>query len=268
MKKAKTNPGAPDWAVEPFKNFTIELNHLIRVINIAKSGIDLIINMKDVRRIIISAQYLNNPNTKRKIHKSLREEYLFAEQEKISGFSVLNTWAVLSLWALLEYTIRNVLAAWLKNDKAIWKTEKIKSLKLPIGEYEATPKNQRHFYVLQVLEHDSNVVMKTGINRFEVLLEPLGLTGNCPKSIRDHIYELCKVRNLIAHNSCKIDRRFAQACPWIKAKIGTHLNITNEMVDKYFRAANSYISIVICRTGKAFGADMKYVEEKIAKEAL
>ena len=88
------------------------------------------------------------------------------------------------------------------------------------------------------------------------MLEPFGLSGELPASLRREIYELSQVRNLIAHNASKVDRRFINACPWLDVKIGDEFIVSRNMFVRYVYVTTAYSTLIICRVGEHFGVDM------------
>ena len=88
------------------------------------------------------------------------------------------------------------------------------------------------------------------------MLEPFGLSGELPASLRREIYELSQVRNLIAHNASKVDRRFIDSCPWLGVKIGDEFIVSRDMFERYNYVTTVYATLIICRVGEHFGVDM------------
>jgi hypothetical protein len=188
--------------------------------------------------------------------KAAQKEAALAKHEVESGFPVLHAWAVVGLWALLEAAIRNFVAEWLKHKRTAWSADSVQRLKIRLGEYESIPKNQRHSFVVAMLERELAANLKAGVSRFEAMLEPFGLSGTIPDELRRTMYELSQVRNLIAHNAGEVDRRFSESCPWLNAKIGEKFFISNRMFQTYCSASAVYTTVIVCRIGEFFGIDM------------
>ena len=117
-----------------------------------------------------------------------------------------------------------------------------------------------------MLEKELGAGLRDGVTRFEAILDPFGLSGELPASLRREIYELGQVRNLIAHNASKVDRRFADACPWLEVKTGDELYVSRDMVSKYCSVTGAYIALIICRVGEHFGVDMSDARLSIFEE--
>lgn len=121
-------------------------------------------------------------------------------------------------------------------------------------------------FVVEILERELGAALRKGIDRFEVMLAPFGLDGELPDLLRREIYELGQVRNVIAHNATKIDRRLLQACPWFKGKMGDYFQISPEMFNRYIFAATVYASLIICRVSEHFGVNMSESRTSMEKE--
>jgi len=180
--------------------------------------------------------------------KAAKKEAELAATESKEGFPLLYSWALISYWARLESLIKTVVATWLKHEKSIWQSEDVLKLKVKVSEYESLSRQDKCFYVADLLERDSDATLKRGINRFEVLLKPLGLSGSVPNKIKDTIYEMGQVRNLIVHRSAKVDRTFKKACPRYKIAIGKELKVTRQMISAYSNAMHLYVTLLIHRT--------------------
>jgi len=218
-----------------------------------------------VIKVLMKAEDDHSEESSRRLDKA-REEAELAEREVASGFPVLHAWAVVGLWAHLESLIRTFLVEWLKHKRSARTIEQIARVKVRLGEYENIPRDQRHLFVVEFLERELGAALRKGIDRFEVMLAPFGLDGELPDLLRREIYELGQVRNVIAHNATKIDRRLLQACPWFKGKMGDYFQISPEMFNRYIFAATVYASLIICRVGEHFGVNMSESRTSMEKE--
>ena len=117
-----------------------------------------------------------------------------------------------------------------------------------------------------MLEKELGAGLRSGVNRFEAMLEPFGLSGELPESIGRDMYEFGQVRNLIAHNASKVDRQFSDACPWLKVKIGDELYVSRDMITRYYIVTGKYVTLIICRIGEYFGVDMSEQRLSVLEE--
>ena len=261
----KKRKGVPDWARDPFEHFLDEADRLRHIVRLSSAGISMIRATPKVIEALMKVKADNATEESQRLEHARRDADL-AEREVKSGFPILHAWAVVALWALFEAMIRTFVAEWLKHKRTAWRTESIQRLRIKLGEYESIPRNQRHRFVVEMLEKELGAGLRDGVTRFEAMLEPFGLSGELPASLRREIYELGQVRNLIAHNFSKVDRRFADACPWLEVKIGDEFYVSRDMFERYNYVIIAYVTLIICRLGEHFGVDMSDERFSILEE--
>lgn len=186
-----------------------------------------------------------------------------ATREVADGFPVLHAQAVVTLWALLEACVRRLFADWLTNEPTSLQNPMFDKVKVRLAEYERLEGAERMFYVADALERELAAGLQIGVTRFESLLEALTLSGEVPDLLRRDLYELSQIRNAIVHRGGSVDRRLAQACPWLALKPGNDLHISHEMFGRYYNAVHAYLILLICRVGERFGAEVTHDRAKI-----
>lgn len=251
----KKRKGVPNWAKDPFKHFLDDTERLGHMVRLSSAGIGMLRARPKAIEALMKAG-VDDPRIESYGLEDARKDADLAEREVKSGFPILHAWAVVGLWALFEATIRTFVAEWLQHKRTAWRTEPIQRLRIKLGEYESIPRNQRHRFVVEMLEKELGAGLRDGVTRFEAMLEPFGLSGELPASLRREIYEFGQVRNLIAHNASKVDRQFADACPWLDVKIGDEFYVSRDMFGKYHYVTVVYTTLIICRVGEHFGVDM------------
>ena len=253
--KRKKKKGAPDWALAPFDNYLKESQRLGHVVRLSSRGISMLRGAPGIIKVLMQVKEDDTPEISESLENAKIEAEL-AQHEVDSGFPVLHAWAIVGLWSILESLIRTFVAEWLKYKRTAWQVEPIKRLHIRLGQYESISKNQKYMFVTELLEKELGTGLKSGVTRFEALLEPFGFSGDVPDNIRQIIYEFGQVRNAIAHRGFKIDRQLLDACPWIGGQIGSDLHVSAEMFKKYLLTAQSYVVLIICRIGEYYGVDM------------
>lgn len=254
-KKSKNKKGLPSWASTPFDQFLQDVERLNGVVDLSAKGISMIRATPKMVEAVMKATADASEDRKAQLDNARKAAEL-AEHEVDSGFPVLYAWAVVGLWAHLESVIRVFVAAWLKHRKTSWQVEQIQRLPIKLGEYQSIPSEQKHAFVVELLERELGAGFKSGVTRFEKLLAPFGLSGGLPETLKKTIYEFGQVRNVIAHRAAKVDRRFIQACPWLNVRIGTDLHVSADMFTRYYGATCGYITLLICRVGEKYEVDM------------
>jgi len=267
MKSKRANrekkKGAPAWATAPFRQFLENIERLYHVIHLSTRGISMLRGAPKMIEALMKVEGVSSGSKKAQLDNARKEADL-AQREVDFGFPVLHAWAIVGLWAYLESLIRVFVASWLKHKRSSWQVDQIQRLRIQLGEYQSIPREQKHAFVAELLEKELGAGLKCGVTRFEMLLEPFGLSGDIPEILRRTIYEFGQVRNVIVHRGATVDRQFAQACPWLNVQIGTDLQVSAEMFRRYYFAAGAYVTLLICRVGEKYGVDMS--ENRISVE--
>lgn len=248
----------------PFHYFLDEAKRLDDVVRLSSAGISVFQAQPEAIRALMLAKEGRIDEDSERLTRA-HEDADLAKREVESGFPILHSWAVIGLWALLEATIRNFVAEWLRHKRTAWRAEPIQRLRVKLGDYESIPRNQRYSFVVALLERDLAAGLKSGVSRFEAMLDPFGLSGDVHAEVRRQMYEFNQVRNVIAHNAGKVDRRLSDACPWLESKVGDEFLISADMYRKYYGASAVYITLIICRTGEFFGVDMSDAKKTLTE---
>lgn len=255
-KKHKKKAVLPSWVRRPFEQFLQEIEALGDLVSLSAEGISRLRAMPTVIDALMTTEPHPSESKTARYKQDMeraKKQAALAKSEIKLGFPVLHGWAVVALWAHLESLIRVFVASWLKHRKTSWQVEPIQRLKIKIGEFVSIPKEQQHTFVAELLERDLGAKFRSGVTRFEALLDPFGLSGDLPNIISDTIYEFGQVRNLIAHRASKVDRQFVQACPWLDVRVGTNFHISQDMLGRYFFAAEHYVTLLIYRVQEKYG---------------
>ncbi|MBU2490967.1 MAG: hypothetical protein KKA60_16405 [Proteobacteria bacterium] len=78
------------------------------------------------------------------------------------------------------------------------------------------------------------------LNAYSVFDE-LGFSGNMPPNIRQIMFELAEIRNIIVHKAGRADKRFLEKCPWIKCKLYEPIIVIQKDMNRYISAAFWYL---------------------------
>jgi len=255
-EQAANQIGAPSWATQPFSDLTESVEHLGQLLNMSIRGITL---FRAIPQMVTAVAKAKGREEHQDTAKELADAEIaaaFALRETETGFPVLHAHAALSVWSQLEAAVRLFLARWLEHEKSALDVEAVQRLKVKIGEYERLQGEDRYFYIVDRLEQETVAPLKSGIGRFEVILEPFGLSGKVEADIQRDLFELNQVRSCQLHRAGRADRRFVDACPWLGLEVGQRLNVTSEATRRYINAVLLYATELVCRIGERFGVDM------------
>ena len=248
--------GAPKWATQPFSDLTTDIDHLAQLLDMSIRGISMIQAMPKIVSAIAFAEDRSEREDTASELDNAEKQAAFAKREVERGFPVLQANTALAVWSHLEAGVRLFLARWLEHEKTALDLDAIQRMKVKIGEYERLQGEDRYFYILDRLEQELIAPLKCGINRFETILEPFGLSGKVDADVQRDLFELNQVRNCLMHRAGRADRRFVEACPWLDLEVGQQLKVTTEATKRYISSVLRYATELVCRVGERFGVDM------------
>ena len=90
-----------------------------------------------------------------------------------------------------------------------------------------------------------------GVGRFEAMIEPLGLSGTIPSDVRQALSELHALRNLIAHQAGRVDRRFRDTDFGATFQLYESIYLGELQFRNYFAAVHAYGHILSQRVAAA-----------------
>jgi hypothetical protein len=253
--KSPKKPGAPKWATQPFRDFIGQAEKLDQLLHLSMGGISLLCGMPKVVQVLAKVENDFSEEAHQRL-KSANKEAELARRELNDGFPLLHAQTTIALWSALEAAIRLFLIRWLQNYKKAMEIEEIQKLRVRIGEYERLEGEDRFSYILDRLEQELAAPLKAGSTRFELLLNPFGLSGPVDKDVHRNLFELNQIRNVLVHRSGFADRRLVDSCPWLKLRVGDQVKVNHEMTDLYFQSVMKYALDLIVRIGEFFGVDM------------
>lgn len=261
-------PSFPSWAKTYLTNFLDDLERLKYLIPICRSGITMVTHGPNTLRVLadVDGDSQDNEEYKERLKRAEKQAEL-ANAEISSNFLLVHSWAILSLWALVEGLIRGFAAEWLRREKASWSHESFYKLKVRVSKYEQLSRNEKFEYIIDELERSEGAGLRKGVGRFEVILSPIGLGGQVSPAIRDAIFELAQVRNCLAHGSTKADKEVVKNCPWLKLKAGHPMRLDKYAISYYFSACDAYVTDIIYRISESYGKDRTDERAKLYRQA-
>jgi hypothetical protein len=234
----------------PFKEFIERHRQADDVLMMSIQGISLLPHVPNAVRIV--AEYEGEPGSPaatdyaRRLEMAKRQAEL-AQRELDTGFPVLySQWAV-ALWNGLECLIRDFVVSWLANQASATQVEAVRKIRIRLADYERMTPEERHYYVIDMLEQEHRMPGGQGVNRFEDLLAVFGLSGPVEDEAQKYLFELCHVRHVLVHRRGLADGRLIRACPWLGLKPGDPVIITPAMAHRYSEAIDVYVATVMRR---------------------
>lgn len=257
-EKASTRKaGAPSWAMQPFKDLVEESERIHDLLRLSMQGISVLRAMPGMVTAIANAEGTSEDASTAAELTNVQRTAELAQREVDEGFPILHAHGALALWALLEATVRLFVARWLENQPGALDVEIVQKLKVRIGEYERLTGEDRVFYIVDRIEQEVAAVLRSGVNRFESILEPFSLSGPLDANLQRDLFELSQIRNALMHRAGKADSRLIEACPWLGLRIGQKVVVDTASFKRYEHAVMDYAICLIARVGTHFGVDMK-----------
>jgi hypothetical protein len=105
-----------------------------------------------------------------------------------------------------------------------------------------TEKDERMRLLSQELQRSQ---YERGTASFEHVLNQFQLSGKVDPRIKQTIWEMLNVRNVIIHRGSVADRRLVEGCPWMELKIGQPVVLTDSMLGSYADALSWYVRCLI-----------------------
>jgi hypothetical protein len=89
-----------------------------------------------------------------------------------------------------------------------------------------SPADQQVRFVAEEIKKGIGASLKSGIGRFESVLEAIGMSGPVPSQVREAILELVEVRNAVVHRDAVADRRLEDKLPGRSFRVGEKIHIS------------------------------------------
>jgi hypothetical protein len=191
-------------------------------------------------------------NAERRMERAEKDKEL-AQREVDHDFPLLHEQATIALWSELEALVRSFLARLLASSPAAWQCDAVKKLRVKLGDYVDLEALDRCLWIVDLIDQELSGSLRSGVTRFENLLQPFQLSGPVEADCQKALFELSQVRNVLVHRSGIADRRLLDSCPWLDLKTGDQLRVTHGMWLKYDGAVGVYVLELIQRTRVYFG---------------
>jgi hypothetical protein len=164
---------------------------------------------------------------------ALNEDAEFAAKECAAGFPLLQEFTVVGFWGAFESAIEDVVIGIISNEPAFLHAEPFAKVKIPLAEFESLEKDDRMRILLRELQRALRTEQRHGVSGFEAMLDTIHFSGPVPTELREALWEMHHVRNLIVHRASRVDRTFAEACPKVGLKIGDQMKVSQAQCAHY-----------------------------------
>jgi hypothetical protein len=244
----------PEWVSEPLDRIIDYAEESRRLLHMSMQGIYM---LRAIPKAVEAIEIRNQgPDKYEGPHTSMEEAQEIARlalAEKERGYPILHAHALVGLWAAFEAAVEDLLVGFLINDLTILKKDEFAKIRISLREFELLEKEERMRFLLGEFEKNQGVGRKHGADRFEVLLEPFGLSGVLAPEIKKDIREMYHIRNVLVHRGGKADRRIVEGCSWLEYSLGQEITVTPGAMARYEQSLMKYVIEIICRCRRKFG---------------
>lgn len=250
-RQAQRRGGVPPWSLKAAKEFLERFEVMDEVLHLCVCGIGVLTGMPGMA-VALTKDTAETEETKKQL---ARVESLcrLAQREISSNFAILHGQASISSWNDLESLVKDIVSDWLCNRPETLHQLPWINFKVRVGDYEPLDVEQRAAYLVELADQNVAGPLKQGVNRFEKLLETIGLSGSVADDVRQTLFELQQVRNVIVHSRGIADQKICRSCPWLNLKLGDHVLIDHVTHARYRGAVCKYATELVYRIREAFG---------------
>jgi hypothetical protein len=245
--------GLKRWAAQPFEHVVAYLRETAEFAEAVTFG------LRNTGRLALAEELFQelerqlpslafeDPSESTEKLKTLRERARKADKQLEDGLPLMHSQMAIGTWSVLEAAIDDFVVAWLTNVPATLEVDELSKIKVPASLFEMMDRPARMQYLVEEYKRNLRSDSKIGIERFESILKPLGLSGPVDESTRKDIFELSQVRNAILHRASRADQRLIDACPWLTIPLGARVVVSNTDSDRYVRSVTEYLKTIIKR---------------------
>lgn len=250
----------PRWVVDHFQQALDAHDRLMKVTHLSCTGIRMHTARPKMLQALAKAAPRPTEEHERQMARA-EEDAAFALKEESDGFPVLTGAVAMAQWGWLENFVKGFLALWFAKRPGAVKRAPVQRLKVRLGDYLQLTKADQALYLVELLEQDLSSTMKSGVNRFNSLLQAVGLDVQIDDDVSKCLFELQKVRNNLAHRNGVVDRALRTACPWMGLKLNQPLNIGMPRLNGYSNATGAFLLALLYRVGDEYGIDLRSADD-------
>jgi hypothetical protein len=175
-----------------------------------------------------------------------------ARAQASSGFPLLYEQAVTSLWDSLDSGAIDFLTAWLSNAPDRFQNRDLLRVQVSLAEYFEYGQTDMLAIAASRMMQDRRLAHMSGIERFEAIVEAVGIRGLIDADTRRTLIELQQVRNVLVHRSGIADDRFTRVCPWMDVTPGQRLSVGENEYGMYAASVSSFVMNLMLRSNDLF----------------
>lgn len=180
-----------------------------------------------------------------------------AREEIDQGYPVLHGFVTIAMWSWLEDFIKGLAASWLVSHRPAIHNPSVAKLKVRLGDYVTLSRHEQALHIVELLDQETGSGLRNGVNRFEGLLDGLGLRFNLNEESKKTLFEFQMIRNNLAHRNGLVDQRLQKSCPWIGLKLGQPVKISRKMLLSYSNVGGEMLLSLLFYVGDKYGVELR-----------
>jgi hypothetical protein len=174
----------------------------------------------------------------------------YAAAESDADMPYLSELLTIRIAVIIETVVQDAVMLSLEHQSAVLQREEVKKIKGPVVELLAASPSERAEFLAAALAQEVRAPLQAGVGKYEAILHAVGLGGSVDPSVRDVVYELNQVRNVLVHRAGRADARFCESCPWLNLQTGQAVKVSTEMIERYRAAVVWYLIELMDRWAK------------------
>jgi hypothetical protein len=250
IEATSPEPFPHKWAFEPLRQGLYRLDKVHWTLRLSMAGVSMVVGLPNALQALEPYDKAAALGGKSESARRLADA---AKEEMDSGFPLLYSQALTSLWEILETTMRSFLAGWLANEPKAMLVPQVQGLHVVLGRYEGLSFEARQLYIVDLLERETLACYNHGPPRFEVLLKLFGLSNPLDKERERNLLELHHLRDAFLYRDGLVDRKLNHACPWLELETGKPITISYQDCLRLMDSAQEYVMSLMGRVAAYYG---------------
>jgi hypothetical protein len=243
----------PRYAAKPLLRFLAYWKESTKLLHSAMRGISMMRAMPNTLAVLIKTRPPNehtDPDKDAQEIAEAKEAAAFAEKECKSEFPLMHAHTLVGCWGALQASVEDMLIGILLNEPGILGSKVFAKIRIPLAEFQVSEEDERMRIVIDELKRGHG--RRQGIDFFELMLQPFGLSGEVESETRKLFWEMHHVRNAIVHRNSFADRRLSHSCPWMGIEPGTRVVVSHNDLARYGGAMCRYVTDLARRLARRY----------------
>jgi hypothetical protein len=228
VEKSRTR--IPDRLTDHFSRALDNRDKLMQIARLSAQGISMHLGRPKVIQVLRKIKGDDESVGHIKQLQQAEADAALAREEIDQGYPVLNGFVTIAMWSWLEDFVKGLAASWLVYHRPAIRSPSVAKLKVRLGDYVTLSRHEQALHIVEILDQEIGSGLRNGINRFEGLLDGLGLKFNLNEESKKNLFEFQMIRNNLAHRNGLVDQKLWQACPWIGLKIGQPVKVSRKII--------------------------------------